>query len=59
MSNVKQSIIARLSRTPSNMSVLRPALDKLSEQELVALHHVLRQLDQEVSRLKRRVRQGF
>lgn len=59
MSNVKQSVIARLSRLPSNMTVLRPALDKLSEAELIALNHVLLHIETENLRLKSKVRRGF
>lgn len=52
---VKQALIARLSRTPSNMDAVRSALDKLDERELIALHNAVRHLDQQVSHLKRRV----
>jgi len=57
MSN-KQSIIAHLSRIP-NMNVLKPALDKLNEEELRALNQVFMHLSSERSRLKRQVRRGY
>lgn len=59
MSNVKQAVVARLSRIPANMTVLRPALDKLTEQELQALNQALMRVDSEKSSLKRKVQRGY
>ena len=56
MSNLKQAVVARLSRIPANMTVLRPALDKLTEQELQALNQALMRVDSEMSSLRRKAR---
>lgn len=55
----KQTIIARLSRIPSDMKVLKPALDKLNEEELRALSQVLMHYDTKLSHLKRKVQRGY
>ena len=57
--SAKQAIIARMSRVPANMAVLKPALGKLSEAELVALNHVFLHLETERAKLKRKIRRGF
>jgi hypothetical protein len=59
MSDVKQAVAARLARIPANMAVLRPALDKLTKSELVALNQALMLVDSEKARLKRKVQRGY
>ena len=59
MSDVKQAVVVRLARIPANMSVLRPALDKLTKSELIALNQALMLVDSEKARLKRKAQRGY
>ena len=58
-SAVKQAVIWYLTRVPSNMDVLKPAIDKLSEEELRALSQVLMHYDTKLTHLKRKVQRGY
>ena len=57
--STKQAVLARMARVPANLAVLKPALDKLSEAELVALNHVFLHLEAERAKLKRKIHRGF
>ena len=56
---VKRDLAARLTRERGNMAVLKPALDKLTQEELIALNRVLMHMETERANARRRARTGI
>ena len=56
---VKRDLTARLTRERGNMAVLKPALDKLTQEELIALNRVLMNMETERASARRKARMGI
>lgn len=56
---VKRDLTARLTRERGNMAVLQPALDKLTQEELIALNRVLMHMETERDNARRKAYMGI